>query len=351
MKAKLFSFNRYFIGVLFIFSGLIKANDPNGLSYKMQEFFEAWGFLSLHDYSIYFSVLMNCFEIVAGVAIIIRWQYKLVLQLLLLLIIFFSFLTAYALFSGKIATCGCFGDCLPLTPLQSFLKDILLLILILINLIFDHKAESTPKNLVPIYINAIALVGSLSLQLFVLKNLPFIDCLPYKVGKNIVAEMEMPKEAIPDSTAIYFTYQKNGQEIRFEQSQFPNDFDDTYKYISRDVVVVKKGNGLKPKISDFQLKSISGTDTTSAIFEQTQPYILVFSLYPQFVENWSNIMQKLKAKNLPVFIVTADVSAAQKIFSNSTILQCDATNLKTAARVNPTIFEMDKATILKKYVL
>ncbi|MCX8472250.1 MAG: DoxX family protein [Sediminibacterium sp.] len=350
MKSRLFSFNRYFIGVLFIFSGLIKANDPNGLSYKMQEFFEAWDFLSLYDYSLYFSVMMNCFEIVAGVAIIIRWQYKLVLRLLLLLIIFFSFLTAYALFSGKIATCGCFGDCLPLTPLQSFLKDILLLVLILINLIFDKKAEAVAKTLVPIYLNLIAFVLSLSLQLYVLKNLPFLDCLPYKVGNNILTEMETPKNAIPDSTSIYFTYKKNGKEINFEQSQFPDDFDDTYQYVSREVVVVKKGNGLLPKISDFQLKSVSGTDTTLAIFNQEKPYILIYSLYPKNVENWTKIFEKLKAQNKPVFMVTADITAAKSIFPDLTILQCDATNLKTAARVNPTIFEMDKATILKKYV-
>lgn len=108
---------RWSVGLLFIFSGLIKANDPLGLSYKMQEFFDVWGIGFISDnLSYYFAVIMNVFEIVAGVALLIKFSYKQTLWLLLVLIVFFSFLTGYALLSGKIKTCGCFGDCIPLTP-------------------------------------------------------------------------------------------------------------------------------------------------------------------------------------------------------------------------------------------
>src|SRR6201746_55580 len=123
---------RWIVGLLFIFSGLIKANDPLGLSYKMQEFFEAWNWYSLNDYTLVLSLIMNVFEVLAGIAVIIGWRMKLFSWLLLLLIIFFAFLTGYAVFSGKIKTCGCFGDCLPLTPVQSFIKDLILFVLILI---------------------------------------------------------------------------------------------------------------------------------------------------------------------------------------------------------------------------
>src|SRR6187431_2370019 len=87
---------RIIVGLLFIFSGLIKANDPLGLSYKMQEFFEVWGMNSLHDFTLPLSVLMNAFEIIAGVAILVGWQMRLFSWLLLLLILFFTFLTGYA---------------------------------------------------------------------------------------------------------------------------------------------------------------------------------------------------------------------------------------------------------------
>ena len=65
----LLTISRVIVGILFIFSGLIKANDPLGLSYKMQEFFEVWGWHSFNDFTLAFSVVMIAFEIIAGVAV------------------------------------------------------------------------------------------------------------------------------------------------------------------------------------------------------------------------------------------------------------------------------------------
>src|ERR1044071_3902724 len=135
---------RFLVGILFIFSGLVKANDPLGLRYKMEEFFDLWNedlaktsfsflipFLHfLRDHSLALSILMIAFEIIAGVALLIGWRMKIFSWLLLLLTIFFTFLTAYAVYSGKFTNCGCFGDCLPIPPTASFLKDIILTILI-----------------------------------------------------------------------------------------------------------------------------------------------------------------------------------------------------------------------------
>ena len=132
-----------FVGLLFIVSGLVKANDPLGLSYKMQEFFELWSdglaqgnFIRssldfFHKSSLALSIIMITLEIIAGVALLIGWKKKFILWMLLALIVFFTFLTGYAYLSGKFTNCGCFGDCLPITPLTSFLKDILLLVLII----------------------------------------------------------------------------------------------------------------------------------------------------------------------------------------------------------------------------
>ena len=138
---------RVIVGVLFIFSGLVKAIDPLGLSYKMQEFFEVWaqsGFFPglmhvLDALALPFSIIMISFEIVAGVAVIVGWRMRLFSWLLLLLIVFFTFLTGYAYLSGKFRSCGCFGDCIPLTPLASFVKDIFLTIFILA--IFAYRTE------------------------------------------------------------------------------------------------------------------------------------------------------------------------------------------------------------------
>ncbi|MBL0254502.1 MAG: DoxX family membrane protein [Chitinophagaceae bacterium] len=130
---------RFIVGALFIFSGLVKAIDPLGLAYKMQEFFEAWasggllpGLLnSLNAQALPFSITMITLEVVVGIGLIIGWQKKFFSWILLLLVVFFTFLTGYVLFSGKIRACGCFGDCIPLTPIQTFTKDIILFILAL----------------------------------------------------------------------------------------------------------------------------------------------------------------------------------------------------------------------------
>ena len=132
---------RIIVGVLFIFSGLVKANDPLGLSYKMQEFFELWGMHALNDYTLAFSIAMIAFEIVAGVAVLVGWKMNLFSWLLLLLIIFFTFLTGYAVITGKPKECGCFGDCIPLSASQSFMKDLLLLALILFLFIYRHRIQ------------------------------------------------------------------------------------------------------------------------------------------------------------------------------------------------------------------
>src|ERR1700761_9121625 len=128
---QLLAVTRGLVGILFIFSGLVKADDPLGLSYKMQEFFEVWNFHWLDNYTLTFSLIMIVFEIIAGVAILVGWRMKLFSWLLLLLIIFFSFLTGYAYLSGKVRECGCFGNCIPLTAGQSFTKDLILTALIL----------------------------------------------------------------------------------------------------------------------------------------------------------------------------------------------------------------------------
>src|SRR5687768_15684871 len=272
----LLTISRIIVGVLFIFSGLIKANDPLGLSYKMQEFFEVWGMHWLNDYTLSFSVLMIAFEIIAGVAVLVGWQMKLFSWLLLLLIVFFTFLTGYALFSGKIRECGCFGDCIPLTADQSFMKDLVLLLLI--GFIFWQRNRITPSlntmfSLVALFFTAIF---SFAFQWYVLLHLPVKDCLPYKIGNNIVEKMQAPPGSIPDSTVISFVYEKAGKQVEFTADNFPADYDEaTYKFIKRYDKVVRKGNA-SPAIKDFSLQTYLGTDTTQALLNEDEYQLYLF---------------------------------------------------------------------------
>ncbi len=188
---------RVLVSILFIFSGLVKANDPLGLSYKMQEFFEIWNvslpsssflvkvFNTLHEHSLALSIFMITLEIMAGVAFMIGWKKKPVLYLLLMLIIFFTFLTAYAYASGKFKNCGCFGDCIPITPLTSFLKDVILLLLIIFLIFLQNYIQPLFSSARQLLVLSTTLLLTIALQWYVLHYLPLVDCLPFKVkGKS-----------------------------------------------------------------------------------------------------------------------------------------------------------------------
>lgn len=338
---------RIFVGVLFIFSGLVKANDPLGLSYKMQEFFEVWHMFYLNDYALAMALVMNVFEIVAGVAILIGWRTKLVTWLLFLLIVFFTFLTAYAAFSGKIAACGCFGDCIPLKPMQSFWKDVILFILILF-LLINHKrihpilsAKSAASVLV---ISTISVAG---LQWYVLHHLPIVDCLPYKKGNNLLEQMKTPAGFTPDEYSYVFIYQKDGKKFEFNEDNLPED--ESYEFVDRREKLVKKGNDLKAKITDFNLVTESGTDTTAALLNSPGKYVMIVSNETDPKE-WSSPKYDRQlwtalSKKVPVFIVSSVPVHVKGI----TTLKCDNTVIKTAARAKPTYFVMQGANILGKF--
>ena len=343
---------RWIVGILFIFSGLIKANDPLGLSYKMQEFFDAWQMTYLNDYALPLALILNVFEVLAGVAIIIGWRIKVFSWLLLLLIIFFAFLTGYATYSGKFKSCGCFGDCIPLTPLQSFIKDLILLVLIIVIFVYRNKIPPAFNNMtLPLFILLFTVMGVSLFETYALTYLPPLDCLPYRVGNNLIEQMQPTAGSVPDSTQLIFIYKKNGKEVRFDQDHFPDDFNDSsYQYVKRYEKLIRKGNDTPP-ISDFSLKTFNGTDTTQAILHQPY-YVLLFiqnfSNWNEQGDNYQNVDSVCKKKNIPLFIVTPLPDVAKELLPQAHILQGDATVIKTAARVNGTYYVMQGPVVKQK---
>ena len=351
---------RILVGVLFIFSGLVKAIDPLGLAYKMQEFFDVWAaegvmkglMLWLNEQALMFSILMITLEVVLGVALLSGWRTKLVSWLLLLLVLFFTFLTSYVLFSGKIKACGCFGDCIPLTPIQTFTKDIVLSILVLLILFGKKYIKPLFSNTVNTGIFLLSLAAVLGLQWYVLKHLPVKDCLPFKIGNNILELRKMPKEAIPDKFDYSFVYKKNGENKEFVVSALP---DSTWEFVERKQILVEKGKNNIPLINDFILKSESGNDTTEAILNQQGEYYLLFAKdFNKGEDTWYDDFKLFYAKSiLPVYLITSDPGSAKNVLTipGLVILTCDATSLKTAARVNPTIFLMKGSVVKDKKAL
>ncbi len=364
MKAALTA-ARWIVGILFIFSGLVKANDPLGLSYKMQEFFEVWGMAFLDNFSLSFSILMIAFEIIAGVAVLLGWRMKLFSWLLLLLILFFTFLTAYAVFSGKIRTCGCFGDCIPLTAEQSFIKDLILTVLIVFIFFFKNQVQPLFKPLINGRILILTTLLSFALQGYVFRHLPIVDCLPYKIGKNIQQQMKVAPGAIADSTVITFVYNKQGKQVEFTSDGFPDDFDDSlYHFVKRYDKLIRKGNA-EPAIRDFALSSLNGNDSTQAIISQPGFAIYIFAK-DQVNTDYNrdenkqlrSVLDVAKAKNIPVYTITntkdvcAEFLTATKDSSftaGTNSFLCDAVAIKTAARANPTLYLLQNGTIQNKW--
>ena len=347
---------RIIVGLLFIFSGLVKANDPLGLSYKMQEFFELWGMTKFNSWTLLMSLLMNMFEIIAGFALLLGWRIKLFSWLLLLLIIFFTFLTGFAYLSGKFKNCGCFGDCLPITSKTSFLKDLALTILIgflfwkqkYIRPLFGGKAATFSMA-------GIALL-SFGFQWYTLNYLPVVDCLPYKVGKNINEQMKTPAGSRPDSIAIVFVYEKEGKQFEFSATGLPADLD-TYKFISRKDKLIRKGNAEAP-IHGFVLSGVTDIDSTQIVLNQPYAILLFCEDFTIPVSKWEKEFSKLyssaKAMNIPVYMITARPGEApEKIqkssFADIQIFKCDFTALRTAARTNPCIYLLKAGTIEGKW--
>ncbi|MDE3213915.1 MAG: DoxX family membrane protein, partial [Bacteroidota bacterium] len=321
----LVNITRILVGTLFIFSGLVKANDPLGLSYKMQEFFDVWARnpgLShlmhwLDRFSLPFSIIMITLEVIVGVAILLGVWKKFFSWLLLLLIIFFGFLTGYAVISGKIATCGCFGDCIPLTALESFIKDLILFGLVLIIFFGVRHIRPVFRPGVNFFLLTVSVVFVLGFQNYVLKHLPVWDCLPYKVGNNLIELRKMPADAVPDKKAFRFYYQKNGVVKEFSESNLP---DSTWQFVRREDFVVQKGKDNEPPVKDFYLTTQSGVDSTEGVLNTPGSYYMFFvrnlsSGTDRWIDHFVSIYKEARQQQEPIFIIATDPDKASHFFN------------------------------------
>ncbi|RPE08284.1 DoxX family protein [Chitinophaga lutea] len=348
---------RLVVGVLFIFSGLIKANDPLGLSYKMDEFFEVLHLPFLVPFSLAFSLVMNAFEIIAGFAVLLGYRMRIFSLLLLLLIIFFTFLTGFALFSGLIRECGCFGDCIKLTAEQSFWKDIILLVMIVVIFIYRKRIEPLFSSRATGIIMVLAVLFPILLQWYTLAHLPIVDCLPYKVGNNIEEKMKAPPGSTPDVYETVMIYEKDGKKQEFTVDNYPWQ-DSTWKYVDRKDKLIKKGNA-EPAIKDFILTDFDGNRQNDAVLKETRPvYLLLVRDVSQSGYGWEDkvnaLLKQAQEGKVVVFGVTSSNKSDVELFKaqhrvEMPFLQMDGTAIKTAGRSTPCLLLLNNATIKGKW--
>ncbi|QMU29848.1 BT_3928 family protein [Adhaeribacter radiodurans] len=340
-----------FVGGLFIFSGLIKINDPVGTAIKLEEYFDVFAadfasfFLFFKPYALYFSIFLSALEIILGVALLLRWRLRPILRGLLVLIIFFTFLTFYSAYFNKVTDCGCFGDAIKLTPWQSFSKDIVLLILIIILLATRRYLPETKTARVAGALVALTAIFSFGIGIYAYNHEPFIDFRAYKVGNNIPALMK------PSSPLRYkYIMAKNGEEKEF--ADYPTD--STWKF--KQMIAINPEDG--PKITDFNVWNDQG-DFTQEIFNGNKLLILVQDVTKANTKSFAEINKLIAAaeksnKNIKPIILTASSSQDFDVFRHETNISApyyygDATVLKTMMRANPGIMLLKNGQVAGKW--
>ena len=265
---------RIFVGILFIISGFIKLNDPLGFSYKLQEYFgsDVLNIEFLIPYALGISVLVVVFEVVLGVFLLIGYKPKFTVWSLLVMIVFFTFLTFYSAYFDKVKDCGCFGDALKLTPWESFTKDVILLVFILI-LFFGLKHIKPVFAKLPTTIIALlSFVLSLWFGYHVLMHLPYIDFRAYKIGANIQEGMAIPEDAQKPILEYTWTFNVNGEEQEFvTNGSYPNVDGD---YVGVETKTLDEG--YTPPIQDFSIES-DDEDLTSYFLEEDN--LVIVAMY------------------------------------------------------------------------
>lgn len=364
MKNGLIWFCRISVGLLFIFSGLIKANDPLGFSYKLQEYFEVFHITFLDSLALCFAILLCAMEMILGFALLIGVYKKLVAWGLLLIIIFFSFLTFYSAFFKVVQTCGCFGDAIPLTPWQSFSKDLALLLLIVV--LFKNKESITPlfSEETGERLLMLSMVFAVGFGCFTYSFSPVVDFLPYKIGANIPDEMKTPPGAMPDEYELTYNLKnkKSGEAKTMTDKEYIKSgiWKDTNWQVIGDPEsrLVKKG--FTPKIADLSIQDAQRTDYTKELLSNPF-YSLVIVAYDLKKTDTSaiNRLNALAANltqnfNTRTILLTSNSAADAAAFAKkhrliSEIFYADGVPLKSMVRANPGIILLKNGTIVNKW--
>ncbi len=350
----LVGFLRIFVGVFFIISGFIKLNDPIGFAFKLEEYFgpTVLDLPFFIPYALGISIIVVVFEVLLGIFLIIGYKPKFTVWSLLLMIVFFTFLTFYSAYFDKVKDCGCFGDAMKMDPWESFGKDVFLLILILIIFFGLKYIKPFFGKLTTTILSLLSFIACLGFAYHVLMHLPSIDFRPFKVGNNITDNMIVPEDAPQPIIEYTWVFDENGTEKEYlTDGSYP---DSPGKYLR--VTTNTISEGYEPPIHDFSIEK-DGEDFTEDYL--TRPNVI-------FIVNYNlakaesagliaikSVTDKAIANGYDVIGLTAsgqnEVDAVKTEFKlGFDYYFCDETALKTVVRSNPGILKLEKGTIIQK---
>ena len=348
---------RAVLAVTFIFSGYVKAIDPLGTQYKIRDYLTA---LSIGDYvpdwlTLGSSVALASLEFALGIFILFAIRRRFTTRVILAFMAVMTLITVWIAIANPVSDCGCFGDAITLTNVQTLLKNVVLTACAVVvcrcrERMFRFVSENNQWIVVNYTVIYIVATSIYSLYL-----LPRFDFRPYHVGANIREGMEIPEGAKMPRYENTFVMEKNGERREFTLDNYP---DSTWTFVERKSELVEEG--YVPPIHDFTITdNATGDDITQQILDDKGYTFLLVSPHLESADdtNFGDIDQLYEycqAQGVPFYCLTAsgedaiqhwrDITGAEYPFCMS-----DETTLKTVIRSNPGLVLIKDGTVIRKW--
>ena len=356
MRKVLVNSCRLVLAVTFILSGFVKAVDPLGTQYKLNDYLEAMHLDAMVPdlATLAGSVLLAAMEFCLGVFLLFAIHRRLVSRLLVLVMGIMTALTVWIYIADPVSDCGCFGDAVVLTNGQTLLKNIILLAAAIVVALWPlDMMRFISKTNQWIVINYTA-VFILIIEGYALYDLPQFDFRPYHVGANIMKGMEIPEGAEQPEFETTFIMEKNGERREFGLDNYP---DSTWTYIDTKTIQTKQG--YVPPIHDFSMTSLDGEDLTEEILTNQGYTFLLVSPHLEDADDSqldliNQVYEYAEDNGYPFYCLTAsgvqginrwrDITGAEYPYCLT-----DETTLKTVIRSNPGMILLKDGTIIRKW--
>lgn len=357
--------SRVLVGATFVFSGLMKAVDPLGFTYKIQDYLIELGLTTLFPLALPAAVSMVTAEFALGVFLLLGIYRKWTTRLILLFMIFFTPLTLWVAIANPVKDCGCFGDAFIISNWQTFYKNLLLLAgAVWLTVKWKHITPLfTKKTVLPVAITTL-LLGVL-FALHNLYRLPVIDFRPYRVGANIPLQMYVDPEKA-DLYETIFLYSKDGVTKEFREENYPWN-DSTWTFVDMKTHLVREGQ--KPKIEDFSVESLYFDDATDSwqsggnitdiiLSDPSYTFLMVaYSLekmHMRHLNRFREVARHTAEKGYSFYLLTASSpdevgTWERKQRTGFQFAHVDERTLKTMIRANPGLMLLKEGTVMGKW--
>lgn len=347
---------RLLVGGTFVFSGFVKAIDPLGTTYKIQDYLDVMHLGWFSELAIIVAFILIIAEFLAGILLIVNVNFKIGLWLSSILMIAMTPLTLWIAIKNPVTDCGCFGDAIILSNWATFWKNIILDVMIVALWLLQRKIYNPWLSPFPSWASTITFcLIPIGVGIHSLNNLPFIDFRPYKIGNDILEGMELPEGAQRDQYRTTFIYSRDGVEQEFDLQDAPYN-DSTWTFVEQRTELIVKGE--EPPIHDFSIITPEGDDLTyDVLYSEGRTYLVVmYDLRKAKIKNLDNVQQvynKAMAEGAEFIVLTASSDLIDEFKQEHNLpyqfALTDPIQLKTMVRSNPGVLVLEGSKVVDKF--